>query len=128
MPDMNGSEDFLDSVAPAEARRMVAKISGAEGPNPEGVAARLRRERDETREECETLRAELQTCKRVENIEWLLLSQIAEAIRDRRENELVTMDKDLMRRIVVLYLEARGVVLGDDPEDFGELLPEGYLD
>lgn len=106
---------------------MVAKISGAEGPNPEGVAARLRRERDETREECETLRAELQTCKRVENIEWLLLSQIAEAIRDRRENELVTMDKDLMRRIVVLYLEARGVVLGDDPEDFGELLPEGYL-
>lgn len=124
----NPADNFTEVIKSIQAND--TNRAKSEGPNPEGVANKLRRERDEAREEREVFRTELEACKKVEAAEWLLLSEVVDAIRGREEESTtsaaIRLDRDTMEKILALWINARGGVLGDALEDFGDLLPEEW--
>jgi hypothetical protein len=87
-----------------EHRPLFPALHPNEGPNPEGVANKLRRERDEARAERETFRGQLSDLKNIEALEWALICTVASAYS---RSNFTTVPQDELDRLYAYYARTR---------------------
>ncbi len=74
----------------------------AEGPNPDGVATKLRRERDEAREEREKFRGQIQSAKIDERNAWDVVRLIADAYS---HSNFTSVPQDMLDRVFARFCQ-----------------------
>jgi hypothetical protein len=104
----------LTSTVPA----MLAQRA-KEGPDPEGVATKLRRERDEAREERERLREDLRRSHESDRASWILIEAVAHAYNC---SNFTTVPQEALDRLYIHY--ARGTGEWKDYRRAGRPMPE----
>ena len=100
-----------------------AKSNPAEGPNPAGVATRLRRERDEARRRRDDLEITVKELRARTDANWRAVCAFANALQALPKLEIadgkITLPLNAVVPLVLHYTDATG-----DFEDLEPLLPE----
>ena len=78
-----------------------------EGPDPEGIANRLRRERDEARAERDQAEARLSQAEARAKALWPIISECAKALQMPRGGTL-TLSVEVAQKLYARYVEATG--------------------
>ena len=78
-----------------------------EGPDPGGVATRLRRERDEAREERNQAEARIAQAEARANVLWPIISECAQSLQMPRGGTL-TLPVEVAQKLYEHYADATG--------------------